>query len=132
MKYFTIKELSKSSTANQLKIDNTPNEEQANNLVQLVENILEPLRDAWGRPIIVNSEFRGQTLNAKVRGAKTSQHLTGQAADITVGNPEDNKKLFNLVQDLKLPFDQLIDEYGFKWIHVSYSPRNRRQILHIK
>lgn len=132
MKYFTIKELSKSSTANQLKIDNTPNEEQANNLVQLVENILDPLREAWGRPIIVNSAFRGQTLNAKVGGAKTSQHLTGQAADITVGNPEDNKKLFNLVQDLKLPFDQLIDEYGFKWIHVSYSPRNRRQILHIK
>lgn len=132
MKYFTIKELSKSNTAAQLKIDNTPNEEQTNNLIKLVDNILDPLREAWGRPITVNSAFRSPTLNAKVGGAKTSQHLTGYAADVTAGSPADNKKLFNLVQDLKLPFDQLIDEYNFKWIHVSYSPRNRRQILHIK
>lgn len=132
MKYFTIKELCKSSTANQYKLDNTPNEEQINNLIQLVDNILDPLREAWGRPIMINSGFRSQTVNAKVGGVKTSQHLTGQAADISTGDIENNKRLFNLIQNLKLPFDQLIDEYNFKWVHVSYSPKNRRQVLHIK
>lgn len=132
MKYFTIKELCKSNTADQLGIDNTPNDQETNNLVQLIENILDPLREAWGRPIKVNSGFRGKALNAKVGGVKTSQHLTGQAADISVGNASDNKKLFNLIQELKLPYDQLIDEYNFKWVHVSYGPKNRRQVLHIK
>ena len=132
MKYFTIKELCNSNTANSLKLDNTPNEEETNNLVQLVENILDPAREAWGKPIIVNSGFRNKELNSKVGGSKTSQHTLGQAADITVGNPTDNKKLFELIQKLALPFDQLIDEYNYKWVHVSYGPKNRRQILHIK
>lgn len=132
MKYFTIKELCKSETAVSNKIDNTPTKEAESNLVQLVENILDPLREAWGRPIRVNSGYRSPELNRKVNGSKTSQHLTGQASDITTGSREDNKLLFDLIQKLKLPYDQLIDEYNFRWIHVSFSPRNRRQILHIK
>lgn len=131
MKYFSIKELTKSSKADQLKLDNTPTKEVEENLIKLVDNILDPLREAWGNPIKVNSGYRGAALNKAVRGAKTSQHCTGEAADITVGNPKDNKKLFNLIQELQLPYDQLIDEYNYSWVHVSYSPRNRRQILHI-
>ena len=63
-------------------------------------------------------------------GVATSQHLTGHAADITTGNVVDNRRLFELAQRLGLPFDQLIDESNFTWIHISYDPRrNRRQIL---
>lgn len=133
MKYFTINELCKSNTAKQYKINNIPSEEVEKNLILLVENVLDPLREAWGRPIIVNSGYRSAELNSKIGGAKNSQHLTGCAVDIqTVSDSkEDNKKLFELVQSLKLPFDQLIDESNYSWIHVSYSDRHRRQILHL-
>ena len=72
-------------------------------------------------------------LNKILGGSKTSQHMTGQAADIRTkeDTPEENKKLFDLIIDLDLPFDQLIDEYNYNWIHVSYSPKHRKQILHI-
>lgn len=133
-KYFTIAELTKSDTAIKKKINNNPNKEIESNLNQLITNILDPLREAWGNPIIVSSGYRCSALNKTVGGASTSQHLLGQAADIhTKSNSrEDNKKLFELIKSLKLPYDQLINEYNYKWIHVSYSPRHRRQILNIK
>jgi uncharacterized protein YcbK (DUF882 family) len=132
MKYFTIKELCKSTTANKYNIDNTPNEEIISNLTALVENVLDPLREAWGRPITVSSGYRCKALNTKVKGSSTSQHMLGQAADISAGTIEENKKLFQLAQNLKLPYDQLIDEYGYSWVHISYGPRNRRSVLHLK
>ena len=134
MKYFTLNELIKSDAAKRSKINNSPNKQEENNLIALVENILDPLREAYGKPIIVTSGFRCERLNKLVNGSKTSQHRTGQAADIrTVEDTvEENKKLFDLAQELNLPFDQLIDEYNFDWVHISYSPRNRKQILHIK
>ena len=129
MKYFTFDELSRSETAERLKIDNRPSEAAKSNLAALTDNILDPLREAWGKPITVNSGYRCPALNKAVGGVATSQHMTGQAADITTGNKVDNARLFQLVQDLGLPFDQLIDEKGFSWVHVSYSPRHGRQIL---
>lgn len=134
MKYFTINELTKSATASRRGIDNTPSSTIKANLTELVDKILDPLREAWDSPIIVTSGYRCQQLNKAVGGAKSSQHVYGQAADIrTVSDkPSDNKKLFDLILKLNLPYDQLIDEYGYNWIHVSYSPRNRKQILHIK
>ena len=133
-KYFSIAELTKSSTAIKKKINNTPTKEVENNLNQLIDNILDPLREAWGQPIIVGSGYRCEALNKAVGGATNSQHKLGQAADIHTKSDsvEDNKKLFELIKQLKLPFDQLINEYNYNWIHVSYSPRNRRQILNIK
>lgn len=131
MKYFTIKELCKSSTAEQKKIDNTPNSEVVNNLEKLVEHILDPLREKYGKPIHVNSGYRCPALNKAVGGSKTSQHILGLAADITAGSVTKNKILFNLIQELNLPFDQLIDEKNFRWIHVSYSDKHRKQILHL-
>ena len=132
-KYFSIAELTKSSTAIKKKINNTPTKEVENNLNQLIDNILDPLREAWGQPIIVGSGYRCEALNKAVGGAAHSQHKLGQAADIHTksDSAEDNKKLFELIKQLKLPFDQLINEYNYNWIHVSYSPRNRRQILNI-
>lgn len=131
MKYFTIKELCKSSTATQRGIDNTPDSEIVNNLEQLVDNILDPLREEYGSPIWVNGGYRCPKLNKAVGGAEKSQHQYGQAVDITAKSKAKNKILFNLIQKLDLPFDQLIDEQDFKWIHVSYSPRHRKQVLHL-
>lgn len=131
MKYFTIQELCKSSTAASRKIDNTPNTIVINNLQLLVEHILDPLRERYGKPIYVNSGYRSPALNKAINGAKTSQHMKGLAADITAGSTTNNKILFELIQELKLPFDQLIDEKNFKWIHVSYANKPRKQILHL-
>ena len=131
MKYFTIKELCKSSTATLKRIDNTPNSEIVNNLEQLVDNILDPLREAYGKPIKVNSGYRCEALNVAVGGSKTSQHRYGLAADITTGSRLENKKLFILAKQLNLPFDQLIDEKAYSWIHISFSKNPRKQILHL-
>lgn len=131
MKYFTIKELCASSTAAQKGIDNTPSSEIVGNLEQLVNKVLDPLREEFGKPIIVNSGYRSLELNRAIGGAKNSQHTLGQAADISGGSIIENKKLFDLAQQLNLPFDQLIDEKDFSWVHISYSPRNRKQVLHL-
>ena len=133
-KYFTINELTKSSTASRLHINNTPSQEVKDNLNKLIDNVLDPLRELYGKPIIVNSGYRCPKLNKAVGGARSSQHLIGQASDIrTVTNTkESNKQLFDIIRNSKLPFDQLINEYDFNWVHVSYGPRNRRQVLTIK
>lgn len=131
MKYFTITELSQSSTAIQKGIDNTPNPDIIKNLESLVEHILDPLREKFGKPIIVNSGYRCPALNKAVGGSKTSHHMTGLAADITGGSVARNRILFSLIQELDLPFDQLIDEKNYKWIHVSFSEKPRKQILHL-
>ena len=133
-KYFTINELTKSSTAQRLHINNNPTQKVKDNLNKLIDNVLDPLRELYGKPIIVNSGYRCTKLNKAIGGAKNSQHLVGQASDIrTVQNTkESNKELFDLIKNSKLPFDQLINEYDYNWVHVSYSPRNRRQILTIK
>ena len=132
MKYFTINELTASATAKRLGISNNPTAEITAALERLVKNVLDPLREAWGAPIIVTSGYRSVKLNKAVGGAKTSQHCYGQAADIrTVSDlPEDNKRLRDLIVELNLPIDQLIDEYGCDWIHVSHrASGNRGQLL---
>ncbi|MBQ4358008.1 MAG: peptidase M15 [Paludibacteraceae bacterium] len=123
--------LTNSSTAKSNGIDNTPTREALGNLATLVDKVLESLREVDGKPIRVNSGYRCPKLNKAVGGSATSQHMTGQAADITGGSKAENKKLFDLVRSLRLPFDQLIWEKGGAWVHVSYSPRNRRQVLSI-
>lgn len=134
MKYFTIQELSKSDTADKLRINNTPPENIAKSLEALVNNILDPLREAWGAPIQVTSGYRSPAVNKAVGGASTSQHVLGEAADIrTVPNTRaNNKKLYELIKKLNLPVDQCINEYDYSWIHVSYGPRNRRMYFAIR
>jgi uncharacterized protein YcbK (DUF882 family) len=105
MKYFTIKELYKSSTATKMGINNIPNSEIVNNLTLLVDFILDPLREKFNEPIYVNSGYRCPALNNAVNGSKNSAHLYGYAADITAGSSSKNKILFDLIQELDLPFD---------------------------
>lgn len=132
MKYFTIAELCRSQTADKYGINNRCKVEHVERLTDLINNILDPLRQAYGKPIQVNSGFRSPELNAKVGGASGSQHTKGEAADITAGSREENRKLFNLIQQLGLPYDQLIDEKNFSWIHVSHRQTgNRGQILRL-
>lgn len=130
MKYFTIEEMTKSSTATAKHIDNTPNQTAIDNLTKLIEIVLDPLREWYGKPIRVNSGYRCEALNKAVGSkAKNSQHLYGEAADITAGSKAENEKLFNYIKD-NLPFDQLINESDFSWVHVSYREgRLRKQVL---
>ena len=129
MKYFTIQELSHSDTAVARGIDNCPTAEAIHNLTKLVENVLDPLREKYGKPIRISSGYRGAILNRSVNGATSSQHRVGEAADITVGSKEENRKLFEIIR-LELPFDQLIDERDFSWVHVSFREGiNRKQVL---
>ena len=106
MKYFTLHELTRSATAELRGINNTPSQEAVDNLHLLVEHILDPLREAWGKPIKVNSGFRCPRLNKEVGGSPSSQHMKGEAADITVGNRADNRRLYHLLTTLHLPVDR--------------------------
>lgn len=129
-KYFTVEELCKSNTAKAKGISNVPNHIQTYNLEQLIQNVLDPLREAYGKPIYVNSGFRCPKLNKEVGGKWNSEHLDGRAADIDVHSKEGNKQLFDLIQKLNLPFRQLIDEADFSWVHVSYNKNDvKRQVL---
>lgn len=132
MKYFTIHELTHSDTAHQKGIDNTPPPAIKVKLTSLINNLLDPIREAWGGPITVNSGYRCPVLNKAVGGASTSQHQKGKAADITVGSPELNQQLFDLIAKGDFDFDQLIDESHYSWIHISFAAgKNRHQILHL-
>lgn len=130
MKHFTLKELCRSNVAEVRRIENKPNTQQEKALTALVDNVLDPLRDRFGKPIIINSGFRSKDLNGAVGGSKTSQHMKGEAADIYAGTKEGNRDLFEIIRK-HLPFDQLINENNFSWVHVSYRAdgSNRGEIL---
>ena len=131
MKYFTLQELTASAKASAKGIKNEPNATERSRLISLVDKILDPLREAYGKPIVVTSGFRCDRLNKLVGGATSSQHRRGEAADIRTkaDTSAENKKLWDLIIKLKLPFDQMINERNFDWVHVSYGPRQRRQKL---
>ena len=136
MKYFTIEELCRSETADKYGIGNHPTKDIERNLIDLVNNVLDPLREAIGAPITVNSGYRSPILNMKVGGASTSQHTKGEAADITRGSRAQNKNLFSWLKE-NCDFDQLIGEFGDaacpEWVHVSYRRgNNRKQVLKSK
>jgi len=126
---FSLHELLLTQNRNFDEEQYNPPQEIIENLRALCVNVLQPLRDALGTPVSISSGYRCPSVNASINGAKNSQHMTGQAADIsdhTNGNPF----LFKKIKELNLPFDQLIDEFGFRWVHVSYDPsRNRRAVL---
>lgn len=106
MTYFSISELTYSSKARELHIDNTPfSYSIIDNLTNLIENLLDPIREMWGKPLHVNSGYRCLALNKAVGGKPTSQHLKGEAADITAGSKADNKKLFEMIKASDLVYD---------------------------
>lgn len=141
-KNFTLEELTASPTAKRLGISNTPSQTGKEKLAVLARNILQPIRDAYGAPVVVTSGYRCTRLNAAVGGAKTSDHIYCCAADIRSQSDtvEDNKRLWETVVELWkegkiLSLKQCINEFGYDWIHVSFQDgrtSNRGQFLDAK
>lgn len=132
MKYFTLDEFTKSNEAYKRGIYNIPGSREVDNIVDLINVVLDPLREAYGKPIVVTSGYRCDKLNKAVGGAKNSHHRFGMAADIhgTPNDKQENRRLFNLVRELNLPFTQLINEYDYSWVHISYDKDNlRKEVL---
>ena len=95
--YFTLSELLRSDTAAARSIDNAPSHDVIRRLNALMDECLDPVRELWGKPIGVNSGYRSPALNAAVGGAAASQHMKGEAADITTGSVGCNVPTFNTV-----------------------------------
>ena len=118
---FTLEEMTK----NRHNVPNIPNAKSIAALKLLCENVLQPLRTMYGKPITVNSGYRGLQVNKLAGGAVGSQHLKGEAADISAGSKAENKKLFEIIEKC-LIFDQLINEKDYTWIHVSHKQFGNR------
>lgn len=140
MKHFTFQEFERSDTAAGLKIDNRIPELAEAHIVELVDILLDPLREAWGGPLTVSSGYRCPELNRAVGGSETSAHTAGWAADL-VPDPDDPRGVQGLVDfavewltATGLPFDQLIFEHvgSSKWLHIgirNLKGAQRRQML---
>lgn len=136
--HITYTEATRSDTANKLGIDNTPNIDQLKSMKLAACRVFEPVRNHFGKPIRINSFFRSQELNKAIGGARNSQHMKGEAIDMSAipSTGLTNSQIFNWIKD-NLEFDQLIWEYGNinnpAWVHVSFSAeKNRNQILYIR
>ena len=132
-KNFSLKELTKSTTAVRHNINNTPDQEQLINLAVLTNCVLQKVRDAHGR-VDVNSGLRVLELNRKIGSGDNSQHVQGMAADIECPAIS-NMELAEWIKD-NLEFDQLILEFytpsdpASGWVHVSYNKEeNRKRVL---
>jgi zinc D-Ala-D-Ala carboxypeptidase len=127
-KNFSLAEMAKSEAALRFDMDNTPPEVVINNLKVLVEKVLQPIRDHYGKGVKVNSGYRSPDVNAKVGGSKTSDHCKGMAADIEIPGVS-NYELATYIKD-NLKYTQLILEFytpgvpDSGWVHVSYDPDN--------
>ena len=124
---FTISELVKSDTAEKNGLNNTPDINSLDNLLELIFYVLQPLREKLGKPMVITSGFRSVKVNELVGGVDNSQHLYGQAVDFVV-NGMTPKQVVEFVTKSGIEFDQLIDEGS--WTHISYNKgHNRKQVL---
>ena len=131
--HLDLSEVIRSDSAKRNGISNMPTPDHIANFMLLAEKIFEPIRDNFGVPIHISSGYRSVELNRLIKGSATSQHCKGQAIDIDMdGTSLTNKQIFDYIKD-NLPFDQLIWEFGNEdnpdWVHVSYVPNGRKQIL---
>lgn len=133
--HFTLDEMVKSQTALRLGLDNTPDPDEMESLLALCENVLEPVRIHWAKPVVINSGFRSLRVNRAIGSRDSSQHAKGEAADIEIPGI-DNLVLYYWIAE-ELDFDQLILEFyngepSSGWVHVSYvGLENRNQTLRI-
>jgi zinc D-Ala-D-Ala carboxypeptidase len=126
---FSLEQLTHSETAERERIDNTPAAEIVENLRLLAQG-LEQVRMLTGFPLEISSGYRSPELNARVGGAKSSQHTRGQAADFTCdafGPPLD---VIRAIRGSDIDFDQCILEYA-RWVHISFSAAPRGKVLTI-
>ena len=133
--HISYKESVYSRTATRLGIDNEPNDEQMKNMLNIAQEVFEPLRMWVGGPIKINSFFRSPELNKAIGGSTKSQHCHGQAIDLddTFGRAT-NAEMYEFIKK-HLDFDQMIWEFGDEdnpdWVHVSYvsEDKNRNRCL---
>ena len=132
-KHISLNEAIESATALRMGIKNMPNELELEAMKYVAENLFEPIRKWYKKPIKINSFFRCTALNKAVKGSASSQHVKGEAIDISAGNKIENKKIFDYIVSSGLDFDQCINEYDFTWVHISLKKSgNRKQVLIIK
>jgi hypothetical protein len=134
-KNLMLAEVTRSETAKRKGISNMPTPEHIENFKLLAERVFQPIREHFGKPIIISSGYRSKALNTAIGGALSSQHCQGEAIDIDMdGTDITNAQVFNYIKD-NLEFDQLIWEFGTDtnpdWVHVSYESKGkqRKQIL---
>jgi hypothetical protein len=128
--HFTFLELTRSDYAIRNGIDNTPNNQQAEELKLLCQHILEPVRALFGLPIIITSGFRNERVNSAIGGSRTSQHMKGQAADFHVHGLDNLTAMREIMSERPIQYDQIIYEFGQDgWIHISRSNSLRREAL---
>ena len=132
-KYITYLEATTSQTATRKGIVNTPGDKELINMQLVGIRVFDVVREHFKTPLRVSSFYRSLLLNNSIGGARTSQHVKGQAIDIQGTGDVTNKMIFDYIKD-NLDFDQLINEYNYSWVHVSYvsKEKNRKQILNIK
>ena len=129
--HISYNEATVSPTALRLKIDNTPDAETLERMKVVAAACFEPLRKWYGKPIRVNSFYRNKALNKAVKGSSSSQHILGEAIDLSAGSKDENKKLHDWIAS-NLVFDQLINEYDYTWVHISFrlgNNRNEKRII---
>ena len=131
---FSLAELTKSQTATRLGFDNKPNQMQVLALTKLCENVLQPIRNKFEKPVIKSSGFRSARLSEAIGSSSKSQHCKGEAADIEIFGL-DNKILARWIHN-NIKYDQLILEFykesegsNSGWVHVSYTDNCRKQFL---
>lgn len=131
--HFSLAELTKSQTALRRGIENIPGPAEIKALTALCQNVLEPVRLHYKRPVVISSGFRSEVVNRLVRGSKTSQHVKGEAADFEV--PGVSNLEVAQWMEAKLNYDQLILEFytpgdpNSGWVHVSWRAKYRNQEL---
>jgi len=131
-KHITLQEATESATALRMGIKNVPNEAELEAMKYVAENLFEPIREWYDKPIKINSFFRCRELNKAVKGSLTSGHVLGNSIDISGGNKVENKKIFDFIKTSGLDYDQVINEYDYTWIHISLKKTgNRKQVLKI-
>lgn len=133
---FTMSELIHSDTAIKNNINNMPDINSLDCMLELIFNVLQPIRDKIKKPIIISSGYRNHEVNKLVGGAvdkngnPTSQHCKGQAADFTIKGMSINS-IIDFIKKSGIEYDQLINEYD-KWVHISYNKgKNRKQCFRI-
>lgn len=130
---FTISELLHSDVAEKYNISNIPDKQSLDNMLILICECLQPLRNYIGKPMIISSGYRSPRLNGHplINGAPNSQHVTGQAVDFTIKGMTP-RQIIEKIDASGVEFDQCINEKNI-WIHLSYNKdNNRRQIMYIK
>ena len=128
---FTMSELLHSDIAKRYNISNIPTGKELDNLLNLIVECLQPIRDYIGKPMIISSGFRSVRLNThpNINGAVNSQHTTGQAVDFTIKGMTP-KVIIELIKESGVEFDQLINEYNL-WVHISYNQGNNRNEIFV-